>query len=113
MSCLSATEVILRSLTIRWSELLVEDVLNEVFEHAIGLVRGWGVELGDALHHGLLFGKGMQPAAEIEKLPFGADAVRGRRDRPSALKHNIPLFHRSGFARHRWRGRVLDLEANE
>src|SRR5262245_21636621 len=57
------------------SELPVERVLYEVVKHAVGLLRGAGVILGDALHHGLFLGERMQAAAEVELLPIGAGAV--------------------------------------
>src|SRR5690349_12966922 len=59
----------------RSSKLLVERVLDEVVEHAIGLARGRGVVLGDSLHHRLLLGEGVQPSAEIEHLPVRLGAV--------------------------------------
>ena len=40
-------------------EFVVEGVLEEVVEHPVCLVCRGSVELGDALHHGFLFGEGV------------------------------------------------------
>ena len=37
------------AVAIRWSELLVEGVSDEVGEHPVSLVRGRSIKLGDAL----------------------------------------------------------------
>src|SRR5437763_16767817 len=79
------------------SELLVERVLDEVVEHPKGLVRGGGVVFGDALHHRLFLGEGMQPAAEVEHLPVDAGAVELSLERVAV-----------GLRRHRILGAVDD-----